>query len=57
MTLAAAVQPITPLAANQLVDRVARPDAIIPPVLELPQPTWPQQPPLAAETLTGLLQE
>ena len=33
-------QPTTPLAANQLADRVAQPGAIIPPVLELPQATW-----------------
>ena len=35
-----------------------QPGAIIPPVLELPQATCAaEQPPLAAETLAGLLQE
>ena len=51
-------QPTTPLAANQRADCVAQPGAIIPPVLELPQATCAaEQPPLAVETLAGLLQE
>ena len=40
------------------VDRVARPGAIIPPVFELTAGDMAaEQPPLAAETLAGLLQE
>ena len=46
------------LAANQRADRVAQPGAIVPPVWELPQATIAaQQPPWAAETLGGLLEE
>ena len=50
-TVATSAEPRSPLPP-------VRSCAIFPPLLELPQATWrAEQPPLAAETLAGLLQE